>query len=106
MYDTAKVSLLVQLVDRRTSSSVIVDCSSWLVAPELALTFAEASVAACAGQRLRTKEAHLHNLIYGFFSYLNHSGSHRSLTVVDLTTTLLSEVVREWIGRTREDGSY
>lgn len=106
MYDTAKVSLLVQLVDRRTSSSVIVDCSSWLVASELALTFAEASVAACAGQRLRTKEAHLHNLIYGFFSYLNHSESHRNLAVVDLTTTLLSEVVREWIGRTREDGSY
>lgn len=106
MYDAAKASLVILLVDRRTTSSILVDCSSWLIAPGLALTFAKASVAACTGQRLRTKEAQLINLTYGFFEYLNKCERHNNLVVSDVTTTFLSEVVREWIGRTREDGSY
>src|SRR6185312_13618225 len=105
-YDATKQSLFIRLVDRRSISSITVDCSPWLIAPELALTFAKASVASCMGQRLRTKEAHLANLTYGFFGYLNHCGRLGNLAVVDVTTTLLSEVVHEWIGRTREDGSY
>lgn len=106
MYDAVKATLVVLLFDHRTTSSILVDCSSWLIAPGLALTFANASVAACTGQRLRTKEAQLIHLTYGFFEYLNSCERHSNLAVSDVTTTLLSEVVREWIGRTREDGSY
>jgi len=106
VYDDTKASLLVRLVDRRTNISVTVDCSTWLVAPDLALAFVKSSVAACSGQRLRTREAHLINLSRGLFEYLRSCERHSNLTLVDLTTTFLREVVGEWIGRIREDGSY
>lgn len=106
IYDDTKASLLVRLVDRRTSISVTVDCSTWLVATDLALEFAKSSVAACAGQRLRTREAQLINLSYGLFEYLRTCERHRNLAMADVTTTFLREVVREWIGRIREDGSH
>lgn len=105
-YNEATGALDVRLVGPKNTISVTVDCSSWLVAPGPALVFARASIEACRSLELRTKEAHFDCLTYGFFAWLNSSKHHKNLTIEDLTTSLLREVVLEWIGRKRDDGSF
>lgn len=106
LYNEATRALDVRLVGQKGNISITVDCSSWLVAPGLAFVFARASLEACKGLMLRTKEAHFDCLTYGIFAWLNSSRRYKNLTIEGLTTRLLREVVQEWIGRKQEDGSY
>ncbi|HWV45933.1 MAG TPA: hypothetical protein VN039_07945, partial [Nitrospira sp.] len=65
LYNEATRALDVRLVGQKGNISITVDCSSWLVAPGLAFVFARASLEACKGLMLRTKEAHFDCLTYG-----------------------------------------
>jgi hypothetical protein len=81
------------------------DCSSLLAMPECAVAFAKALSMMNYDHRRGTADSHVRNLENGFATFCQKNDLASGLRPQDIDTPLINRFVN-WLGRTRNDGTY